>query len=158
MTRLTPLRRTLEYIMRLSTRLALLLVFVPLVASAQFKDLDAAVKNLKSGFGTGNPQAIVAGMATGDKVMLQFPGLIDQRGFFGRDQASYLLDGLFTKVRPTAFEEQKATKKSAEAQYHITATWTIQNAGKPETRELYITLRQTADNQWSVVSIQSAGK
>jgi len=144
--------------MRLSTRMALLLVFVPLAASAQFKDLDVAVSNLKRGFTSGDPQAIVSGMATGDKVMLQFPGLIDQSGFFGRDQASYLLDGLFTKVHPTAFEEQNAKKKSAEAQYHITATWTIQNAGKPETRELYITLRQTADNQWSVVSIRSAGK
>jgi hypothetical protein len=158
MTPVTPLRQTLEYTMRLSTRMALLLVFVPLIASAQFKDLDVAVSNLKRGFSSGDPQAIVAGMATGDKVMLQFPGLIDQSGFFGRDQASYLLDGLFTKVHPTAFEEQNAMKKSAEAQYHITASWTIQNAGKPETRELYITLRQTADNQWSVVSIRSAGK
>ena len=32
-------------------------------------------------------------------------------------------------------------KSSAEQQYHITGTWTIQNAGKAETRELYITLQ-----------------
>ena len=89
--------------------------------------------------------------------MLQFPGLIEQSGFFGRDQAAYLLDGLFSKVHPTAFEQQNAKKMSAEAQYHITGTWTIQNAGKPETRELYITLRNK-DDQWSVVSIRSAGK
>jgi hypothetical protein len=138
--------------------MAFLLVFVPLVASAQFKDLDVAVSNLKRGFSSGDPQAIVAGMATGDQVMLQFPGLVDQSGFFGRDQAAYLLDGLFSKVHPTAFEEQTAKKVSAEQQYHITGTWTIQRAGKPETRELYITLRQNAAGQWSVVSLRSAGK
>ena len=143
--------------MRLSTRMAFFLLFVPLVASAQFKDLDVAVSNLKRGFSSGDPQAIVAGMATGDKVMLQFPGLVDQSGFFGRDQAAYLLDGLFNKVHPSAFEEQNAKKVSAEAQYHITGSWTIQNAGKAETRELYITLGQK-NGQWSVVSIRSAGK
>jgi hypothetical protein len=137
--------------------MAFLLVFVPLVASAQFRNLDVALSNLTRGFGSGDPQAIVAGMATGDKVMLQFPGLIDQSGFFGRDQAAYLLDGLFSKVHPSAFEQKDAKKKSAEAQYHITGTWTIQNGGKPETRELYITLGTKGD-QWSVVSIRSAGK
>jgi len=153
-----PLPRTLEIIMRLSTRMAFLLLFVPLVASAQFKDLDVAVSNLKRGFGSGDPQAIVAGMATGDQVMLQFPGLVDQSGSYGRDQAAYLLDGLFSKVHPTAFEEQTAKKVSAEQQYHITGTWTINRGGKAETRELYITLHQKADGQWSVVSLRSAGK
>jgi hypothetical protein len=144
--------------MRLSIKMAFLLLFVPLIASAQFKDLDAAMTNLNKGFATGDPQAIVAGMATGDQVMLQFPGLVEQSGFFGRDQASYLLDGLFNKVKPTGFEQQSARKKTAEAQYDITASWTIQNGGKPETRELYITLHQKPGGQWSVVSIRSAGK
>jgi hypothetical protein len=144
--------------MRFSIKLAFLLLFVPLIASAQFKDLDAAMTNLNKGFATGDPQAIVAGMATGDQVMLQFPGLVEQSGFFGRDQASYLLDGLFNKVKPTGFEQQSARKKTAEAQYDITASWTIQNGGKPETRELYITLHQKPGGQWSVVSIRSAGK
>jgi len=147
----------METIMRLSTRMAFLLLLVPLVASAQFRNLDVALSNLTRGFGSGDPQAIVAGMAPGDQVMLQFPGLIEQSGFFGRDQAAYLLDGLFGKVHPTAFEQQNAKKVSAENQYHITGTWTIQNGGKPETRELYITLRDK-DGQWSVVSIRSAGK
>jgi hypothetical protein len=147
----------METIMRLSIKMAFLLLFVPLVASAQFRNLDVALSNLTRGFGSGDPQAIVAGMATGDKVMLQFPGLIDQNGFFGRDQAAYLLDGLFGKVHPTAFEQQNAKKVSAENQYHITGAWTIQTGGKPETRELYITLR-SKDEQWSVVSIRSAGK
>ena len=143
--------------MRLSTKMAFLLLFVPLVASAQFRDLDTAVSNLKRGFSSGDPQAIVAGMAAGDKVMIQFPGLVEQNGFFGRDQAAYLLDGLFNKVHPTAFEVQSAKKVSAEQQYHITATWTIQNGGTAETRELYLTLRQNGDT-YSVVSIRSAGK
>lgn len=143
--------------MRLTTKMAFLLLFMPLVASAQFKNLDAALSNLTRGFGSGDPQAIVAGMASGDQVMLQFPGLIDQSGFFGRDQAAYLLDGLFSKVHPTAFEQQNAKKVSAESQYHITGTWTIQNGGKPETRYLYITLHNK-DDLWSVVSIRSAGK
>jgi len=158
MTLLNPLRQSLEITMRLSIKFAFLLLFVPLVASAQFKNLQAAMDNLKRGFGSGDPQAIVAGMATGDQVMLQFPGLVEQSGFFGRDQASYLLDGLFNKVKPTAFEEQNARKKSAEAQYDITGSWMIQNGGKPETRELYITLHQKTGGQWSVVSIRSAGK
>jgi hypothetical protein len=138
--------------------MAFLLLFVPLAASAQFKDLDVAVSNLTRGFGSGDPQAIVAGMSAGDKVMLQFPGLVEQSDFFGRDQAAYLLDGLFSKVHPTAFEQQSAKKVSSEGQYHITGTWTIQNGGKAETRELYVTLRQNANGTYSVVSIRSAGK
>ena len=145
--------------MRLSTKMAFLLLFTPLVASAQFRSLDDALQNLTRGLGSGDSQAIVSGMATGDQVMLEFPGLIEQRGFFGRDQAAYLLDGLFSKVHPKAFEQKNAQKKSAEAQYHINGTWTIQNGGKSETRELYITLgNKNKDGQWSVVSIRSAGK
>ena len=108
MTPRNPLRLSLEITMRLSTKMAFLLLLVPLAASAQFKNLDVAVSNLKRGFSSGDPQAIVAGMATGDQVMLQFPGLVEQSGFFGRDQASYLLDGLFSKVKPTGFEELNA--------------------------------------------------
>jgi hypothetical protein len=135
------------------------LVFVPLMAMAQYKDLDVAVSNLKRGFGGGDPQAIISGIADGDQVMLQFPGLIKQNGsdFYGRDQAAYLLDGLFNKVHPSAFEEKSLRKNSAEAQYYITGAWTIQNGGKTETRELYITL-QNKNDRWSIVSIRSAGK
>src|SRR6478672_3660309 len=111
---------------------AVALTFVPLVAQAQFKDLDTAMSSLTRGFGSGDAQAIVAGIGDGDQVMLQFPGLVDQSGFFGRDQAAYLLDGLFGKVRPASFEQRSARKVSAEGQYHITASWTIQNNGKPE--------------------------
>jgi hypothetical protein len=145
--------------MKLWSRIAFILAFVPLVASAQYKDLDVALSNLTRGFGSGDPQAVVSGIADGDQVMLQFPGLIPQTGsnFYGRDQAAYLLDGLFNKVHPTNFEQQSARKNSAEAQYYITGLWTIQNAGKSETRELYITLRNKND-RWSIVSIRSAGK
>ena len=143
--------------MRLWSRIALVMAFVPLVASAQYKDLDAALQNLTRGFGSGDPQAVVAGIAPGNQVMLQFPGLIEQNGFFGRDQAAYLLDGLFSKVHPTGFEQQSALKKSAEGQYYITASWTIQSSGKPDTRELYITLRKQGDS-WAVASVRSGGK
>jgi hypothetical protein len=136
---------------------ALSLMLFPVIASAQFKDLDTAMSNLTRGFGSGDAQAIVSGIGEGDQVMLQFPGLVEQNGFFGRDQAAYLLDGLFSKVRPTSFEQRTARKVSAEGQYHITASWTIQNNGKPEARELYITLRNKGDH-WSVVSIRSASK
>lgn len=139
------------------TRMAVVFAFVPLMASAQFKDLDVAVSNLNKGFGGGDVQAIIAGVAEGEKVMLQFPGLAEQSGFFGRDQAAYLLDGLFNRVTPTGFEQVKARKVSAEGQYHITARWSIESAGKAEDRELYITLRNNND-RWSVVSIRSAGK
>jgi len=136
---------------------ALSLVLFPVIASAQFKDLDTAMSNLTRGFGSGDAQAIVAGIGDGDQVMLQFPGLVNQSGFFGRDQAAYLLDGLFSKTRPTSFEQRSARKVSAEGQYHITASWTIQNNGKPEARDLYITLRNKGDH-WSIVSVRSASK
>ena len=137
--------------------MALALALFPVIASAQFKDLDTAMSNLTRGFGGGDAQAIVAGIGDGDQVMLQFPGMIDQSGFFGRDQAAYLLDGLFNKVKPTGFEQLSARKVSAEGQYHITAAWTIQTAGKTEARDLYITLRNKND-RWSVVSVRSASK
>src|SRR5437899_3105747 len=81
--------------MRLWSRIAILLAFVPLLASAQYKDLDTALSSLTRGFGGGDPQAIVSGIADGEQVQLQFPGLINQSGsnFYGRDQAAYLLDG-----------------------------------------------------------------
>ena len=145
--------------MRLWSRMAFVLALVPLVASAQFNDLDAALQNLTRGFGSGDPQAIVAGIASDEKVMLQFPGLINENGFFGRDQAAYLLDGLFSKVHPSAFEQQSARKVSAEGQYYITASWTIQVGGKPETRELYITLKKQGQGEkWAVTSVRSGGK
>src|SRR5437868_9994622 len=142
--------------MKRITRIAMMLtvVLAPLVASAQYKDLDVAIENLNRGFGSGDAQAVVSGIASGDQVQLQFPGLIDQNGFFGRDQAAYLLDGLFNKVKPASFERLSARKVSAEGQYHITARWTIQIAGKPEARDLYITLRNK-NNTWSVVSVRS---
>jgi len=115
------------------------------------------VQNLTRGFGSGDPQAVVAGVAAGDKVMLQFPGLVTENGFYGRDQAAYLLDGLFGKVHPTAFEQQSARKFSAERQYQITAIWTIQVAGKAESRELYITLKKQGE-KWAVTSVRSGGK
>ena len=135
-----------------------ILMFVPLVAQAQFKDLDVAMSNLTRGFGSGDSQAVVSGIAEGDQVRLQFPGLIDQSGnIYGRDQAAYLLDGLFNRVKPSGFDVKKATKSSADGQYVIRATWTVQVAGKPEAREIYITLRSN-NTRWSLASVQSGGK
>lgn len=135
------------------TRIAVVvLMFVPLVASAQFRDLDAAMSNLERGFGGGDVDAIVSGMGSDEQVMLQFPALVDKSGFFGRDQAAYLLDGLFNKVKPSGFEPVSARGQRAEGQHHIKARWTI-NGGP---RDLYITLKQK-DDRWSVVSVRSGG-
>jgi hypothetical protein len=133
---------------------AMALMFVPLVASAQFRDLDVAMSNLSRGFGSGDPQAIVSGMAAGDQVELQFPGLVSQSGFFGRDQAAYLLDGLFNKVKPSGFDQKSARKNSAQGQYQIVANWAIKTNGATENRDLYITLQQKKDT-WSIVSVRS---
>ena len=146
---------TLEKTMRLWTKMAFLLLFVPLVASAQFKDLDTAMSSLNRGFGAGDVQAIVSGIGDGEKVMLQFPGLVDQSGYYGKDQAAYLLDGLFNKAKPAGFEPTSSKKSSAEGQYYITAKWSVINGGKSEARDLYITLRSKGDH-WSVASVRSA--
>lgn len=138
--------------MRLWTRFAFVFLFVPLVASAQFRDLDAAMANLERGFGSGDVDAIVSGISANEQVMLQFPGLADKDGFFGRDQAAYLLDGLFNKVRPSGFEHVSAKGARAEGQYHIIAKWSIAEGE----RDLYITLKQR-DDRWVVVSVRSAG-
>jgi hypothetical protein len=143
--------------MRLWTKIAFALLLLPVVASAQFKDLDAAMSNLNRGFGSGDVQAVVAGIGDGERVMLEFPGLVTEKGFFGKDQAAYLLDGLFNKTHPAGFEPTSSKKVSAEGQYHITARWTIDNAGKAEARDLYITLKNTND-RWTVASIRSASK
>lgn len=138
--------------MRLTTRIAFVLLFIPLMASAQFRDLDSAMENLERGFGGGDVDAIVSGMASDEQVMLQFPGLAEKSGFFGRDQAAYLLEGLFNRAKPTGFERISARGVRAEGQYHIKAKWTI----KDGPRELYITLQQKGE-RWSVVSVRSAG-
>jgi hypothetical protein len=147
----------MEKTMRLWTKIAFVLLFVPLVASAQFKDLDAAMSNLNRGFGSGDVQAIVAGIGDGEQIMMQFPGLSDKSGFFGKDQAAYLLDSLFNKAKPTSFEPTSSKKVSAEGQYYITARWTVDDAGKAETRDLYITLRNKND-RWSIASVRSASR
>jgi len=129
---------------------AIVLLFVPLVASAQFRDLDAAMSNLERGFGDGDVDAIVSGIGADEQVMLQFPGLADKSGYFGRDQAAYLLDGLFNKVKPSGFERLSVRGQRAEGQHHIKARWTINDGS----RELYITLQQKGD-RYSIVSIRS---
>ena len=85
-----------------------LVLLLPVAALAQFSDLDTAIANLERGFGSGDVEAIVSGIASDDQVQLQFPGLADKSGFFGRDQAAYLLDGLFNKVKPSGFERVSA--------------------------------------------------
>lgn len=137
--------------MKLWTRFALVMVMmVPMVAQAQFRDLDAAMSNLERGFSSGDVDAIVSGISADEQVMLQFPGLADKSGFFGRDQAAYLLDSLFNKVKPTAFTPLSAKSARAEGQHHIKAKWTI-NDGE---RDLFISLKQKGD-RWAVVSIRS---
>ena len=144
--------------MRLWTRIALAAALTfPVVAMAQYKDLDTAMSSLGRGFGNGDAQAITAGVADGDQVMLQFPGLVDQSGFFGRDQAAYLLDGLFNKIHPTSFEPEGVRKSSADGQVQINGKWSVQVGGKTEARVLYISLRNKND-RWSVVSVKSASK
>lgn len=137
--------------------LAMLLAFPAIVAAQGFKDLDAALASVARGFERGEAQAIVSGMAEGDQVMLQFPGLVDKSGFFGRDQAAYLLEELFRKAQPRGFEQVSARKVSSEGQYHITARWSIARGGSTDERELYITLRNRND-RWSIASVRSAGK
>lgn len=132
-----------------------MLALLPVAAFGQgYKDLDAALAAVTRGFERGETQAIVSGVADGDQVMLQFPGLVDKSGFFGRDQAAYLLDELFSKARPTGFEQVSARRVSSEGQYHLTANWTVSRAGKEEKRELYITLRKKGD-RWSVASVRA---
>ena len=143
--------------MKLWTRFAFMLLFVPLLASAQFRDLDAAMSNLDRGFGSGDVQAVVAGIGESEQVMLQFPGLVEQSGYFGRDQAAYLLDKLFNQAKPAGFEQVGVKRNSAEGQYLITARWTVAPAGQPEVRDLSIILRSRND-RWSVVSVRSGGK
>ena len=135
----------------------MLLAFPALAAAQGFKDLDTALAAVSRGFERGETQAVIGGVAEGDQVMLQFPGLVQQSGWMGRDQASYLLDELFGKVQPNGFEQVSARKVSAEGQYHITANWQISRGGQTENRELYITLRNKND-RWSIASIRSAGR
>ena len=148
--------------MRLWSKIAILLAFAPLaIASAQYKDLDAALSSLSRGFGSGDTQAVVSGIPDGSQVRLDFPGLLTQNGsnnFYGSQQAAYLLDSLFGKVHPTGFEQESARKESAASQYHITGMWAIQNAGKADSRELYMTLQQNKNGSWSLVAVRSAGK
>ena len=143
--------------MRLRTKLAFVLLFVPLVASAQYRDLDVAMANLSRGFGSEDVQAIVAGVADGEQIQLQFPGIVEQSGFFGRDQAALMLDAIFNRVEATGFEEVSTRKQTAENQYHITARWTVKVDGRAQTRDLYITLRQKAD-RWSIASVRAASR
>lgn len=132
-----------------------LMLLAPLALAESYRDLDTAMSSLARGFERGEAAPIVTGV--GDQVMLQFPELMDEDGFFGRDQASYLLEELFTKVRPSGFEVTSARKVSAQGQYHVTANWTIRVGSASEIRELYVTL-QSREDRWSIASIRSSGR
>lgn len=139
-------------------RLFLALMFVPLLGWAQgYRNLDEAAASLNRGFESGDAQAIVAGISEGDQVQLSFPGLVEESGFFGRDQASYLLENLFSKVKSQRFERVSARKNTSEGQYTITAAWTINRGGESEERNLIITLRNK-DDRWSLASIRSSNR
>ena len=137
---------------------ALLVLLTPVAMMGQgFRDLDAAMSGIERGFSRGEAQPIIAGVGDGDQVMLDFSGLIGESGFFGRDQAAYMLDELVAKVKPMSFQRTSARKVSAEGQYHIQARWSLTRGGNDEQRDLYITLRQKGD-RWTIASIRSAGK
>lgn len=143
--------------MKILKAAVLVLMMFPAAAWAQYKDLDAAVSGLQRGFERGETQPVIEGIAAGDQVMLQFPGLVSGSGPFGRDQASYLLDELFNKAKPSGFQVVSARKVSSEGQYHINAKWTVNAGGKSEDRDLYITLREKGERRYAIVSMRSAG-
>lgn len=137
--------------MHLATPIALVALLAPAAASAQYRDLDTAVSRLQQGFGGGDVDAIMAGVGQGQQVTLQFPGLSDRQGAFGRDQAAYVLDDLLSRVEPQGLELLGKKANRAKGEVLVTARWTIAGGS----RELYITLRQSGD-QWAVVAIRSA--
>ena len=145
--------------MKMPKAVVIALMFLPALLWAQgYRNLDDAVTSLSRGFGGGDAQAIVAGIAEGDQVMLSFPGLVEESGgFFGRDQASYLLENLFKKAKPVDFEQVSARKDSSSGQYNINANWKVERDGKSETLDLYIVLRNKS-GRWSVVSIRSGNR
>jgi hypothetical protein len=136
----------------------LLLAILPLAAMAQgFSDLDQAAAKLARGFGSGEARAVVAGLGENDKVQLQFPGLIEETGFFGADQASYMLEKLFRAANPSGYAARSARKVSAEDQYRIVADWTVNRGGAAEVVPLYLTLQKNGE-RWVLVSARSASK
>jgi hypothetical protein len=131
---------------------------VPMTAVAGgYNDLDNALNAIARGFERGDRSAIVSGLDTADKVELQFPGLVEGSGFFGPDQCALVLDDLFKRTSPSGFEQTSARKVSAQKQYHITGSWTINPDGQAETREVYIILQNKGD-LWTIISIRTAGK
>lgn len=147
-----------EMTMKRALSMIALILALPLTVNAQgYADLDTALANLSRGFSAGESRAIVGGLIEGDQVKLQFPGLIEESGFFGRDQASYLLEKLFTAAQPVGFEQRRAQKVSSEGQYHITADWTIQRGGEREVVTLSIIL-QLKGERWMLASAQSASR
>ncbi len=144
--------------MKRALQTMLLMAALPLAAMAQgYSGLDQAAANLSRGFGSGEAKAIVAGLGENDKVQLQFPGLIDETGFFGRDQASYMLEKLFSAVNPSGYARKRERMFSAENQFRIEADWTINRDGKTEVVPLYLTLQSSGD-RWVLVLARSASK
>jgi len=137
--------------MKRSIFLMMCLALVPAgLVAEEYRDLDTAVASIRRGLERGETAPILAGVS--DQVMLQFSGLMQDSGFFSRDQASFFLTELFEKAKPERLEIVSARKVSAQGQYHITAAWTIRG---PETREVFVTL-QSRDDQWRVTSIRSS--
>lgn len=134
-----------------SIALATLCVSAP--ASAQYRDLDAALAGLERGFAGGDVDAIVSGIGADQSVLLEFPGLAEPSGMFGRDQAAYLLDGLFHKVEPNGFVRQGVKADRARGENLITGRWTFADGA----RDLLITLRH-GQGRWTVVAVRSSGR
>ncbi|MBI2212661.1 MAG: DUF4783 domain-containing protein [Acidobacteria bacterium] len=134
------------------------LLLVPAVAFAGgYGDLDNALTAIGSALEKGDSGPLVAGIGDGDKIELQFPGLAERSGFFGPDQAALVLNDVFRKAAPTGFEQNSARKVSAEKQYHIKGSWTINPGGSPEDRDVYVILQEKGA-RWSIISIRAAGR
>ena len=87
------------------TVLSFALLLVPVGAFAGgYGDLDNALTAIGSALEKGESSPLVAGIGDGDKLELQFPGLAERSGFFGPDQAALVLDDVFRKASPSAFE------------------------------------------------------
>ena len=139
--------------MKFWTRIAFVMLFVPLVASAQFRDLDAAMSNLERGFGSGDVDAIVSGIGADEQVSCSSRGSIDKRRLLRPRSGRVSARRALQQGQADRLRARQRRGPRAEGQYHIKARWSI---GGRRARPLHHAARRS-DARWIVVSIRSAG-
>ena len=143
-----------------------LMVFLPVVAAAQYTQDDVFGKLRFDGLSRGEVAALVEGMPQGMPVRLEFPEISLSRNVRRNANATAVLEEVFKRIRPKILladpdwrEKLEQTRSNPDnVRCVLKGKWRVEVDGKSQLRELTIELRNDAydGERWFLVGLRSA--